>query len=97
MHYIIYSDSDLSVGLFNIFFCLTLQFKFYKNQLAICFSVLVKLVDELLIQLMSHAKWKQQMSRAKGISSLLDLDPELFPIMKVIVNFLLKCFFYFVF
>ncbi|KAL3072374.1 hypothetical protein niasHT_033592 [Heterodera trifolii] len=47
-----------------------------STQLALCFSILVKLCDELLVQLMCHAKWKEQMSRVKGIYTFLDIDTD---------------------
>uniref|UniRef100_A0A914GSH3 UBR-type domain-containing protein n=1 Tax=Globodera rostochiensis TaxID=31243 RepID=A0A914GSH3_GLORO len=53
-----------------------------STQLALCYSILVKLADELLVQLMCHTKWKQQLCRVKGISSFLDIDSVLYPEFK---------------
>ncbi|KAL3110569.1 hypothetical protein niasHT_012903 [Heterodera trifolii] len=42
------------------------------QQLALCFSILIK----LFVQLMCHAKWKEQMCRVNGIYTFLDIDTD---------------------
>lgn len=46
----------------------------------------MKLVDELLVHLMVYPKWKQQVSRSRGITSMLDIDPKLFATYKKIIE-----------
>ncbi|KAL7079928.1 hypothetical protein ACQ4LE_000066 [Meloidogyne hapla] len=53
-----------------------------STQLSACFSTIVKLIDELLLQLFFYENWKQQSNKTKGITLLLDLDPKIFGVLK---------------
>nr|CAD2202577.1 unnamed protein product [Meloidogyne enterolobii] len=53
-----------------------------STQLSPCFSTIVKLIDELLLQLFFYENWKQQGNKSKGVTNILDLDPKIFSVFK---------------
>lgn len=54
-------------------------------QLSMCFSVLVKLIDELILELICYKDWTK--NEQKGLKTLLIIDDKFLPIIRV---FLLK-------
>nr|CAD2185644.1 unnamed protein product [Meloidogyne enterolobii] len=53
-----------------------------STQLSACFSTIVKLIDELLLQLFFYENWKQQGNKSKGVTNILELDPKIFGVFK---------------
>uniref|UniRef100_A0A914L2J6 Uncharacterized protein n=1 Tax=Meloidogyne incognita TaxID=6306 RepID=A0A914L2J6_MELIC len=53
-----------------------------NTQLSACFSTIVKLIDELFLQLFFYENWKQQGNKSKGVTNILDLDPKIFGVFK---------------